>query len=341
MEIADALGTVTAGRDLTQPEAKAVFDAIMAGELTPAQIAAVLAALKTKGEAVAEIAGAAEAMRAVSAKVVADVPQLVDTCGTGGSGAAKRFNVSTAAAFVAAAGGARVAKHGNRAMSSRSGSADVLEAAGAALDLDAEQVGRSIAEVGVGFLFAPNHHPAMRHAGPVRRELGIGTIFNLLGPLTNPAGAKRQVIGVFATEWQRPVAEVCRTLGSQHVLVVHGRGLDELATDGPSQVVELQGGRIESYAVAPANFGLAERGMEGLEAATPEASLALVRGALNGSNAAAADLVALNAGAALYAAGAATTLANGVTLAQDVIATGQAAEKFREFIDFTRLAAAA
>ena len=341
MEIADALGTVTAGRDLTQPEAKAVFDAIMAGELTPAQIAAVLAALKTKGEAVAEIAGAAEAMRAVSAKVVADVPQLVDTCGTGGSGTAKRFNVSTAAAFVAAAGGARVAKHGNRAMSSRSGSADVLEAAGAALDLSAEQVGRSIAEVGVGFLFAPNHHPAMRHAGPVRRQLGIGTIFNLLGPLTNPAGAKRQVIGVFAAEWQRPVAEVCCALGSQHVLVVHSRGLDELATDGPSQVVELQGGRIESYAIAPADFGMAERGMEALEAATPEASLALVRGALNGSNAAAADLVALNAGAALYAAGAATTLANGVTLAQDVIATGQAAEKFREFIDFTRLAAAA
>ena len=340
MEIADALGALTAGRDLTRPEAKAVFDAIMAGELTPAQIAAVLAALKTKGESVAEIAGAAEAMRAVSAKVVVDAPQLVDTCGTGGSGTAKRFNVSTAAAFVATAGGARVAKHGNRAMSSRSGSADVLEAAGAALDLTPEQVGRGIADVGVGFLFAPNHHPAMRHAGPVRRELGIGTIFNLLGPLTNPAGAKRQLIGVFAAEWQRPMAEVCQALGSQHVLVVHSRGLDELAIDGPSQVVELRDGRVESYTVAPADFGLAERGMEALEAATPEASLALVRGALNGSNEAAADLVALNAGAALYAAGAATTLAHGVTLAQDVIATGQATEKFREFIDFTRLAAA-
>ena len=340
MEIADALGTVTAGRDLTRPQAKAVFDGIMAGELTPAQIAAVLAALKTKGESVAEIAGAAEAMRAVSAKVVMDAPHLVDTCGTGGSGAAKRFNVSTAAAFVAAAGGARVAKHGNRAMSSRSGSADVLEAAGAALDLTPEQVGRGIADVGVGFLFAPNHHPAMRHAGPVRRELGIGTVFNLLGPLTNPAGAKRQVIGVFAAEWQRPMAEVCQALGSQHVLVVHSRGLDELAIDGPSQVVELRDGRVESYAIAPADLGLAQRGMEALEAATPEASLALVRGALNGSNEAAADLVALNAGAALYAAGAATTLAHGVTLAQDVIATGQATEKFREFIDFTRLAAA-
>ena len=340
MEFADALGTLTAGRDLTRPQAKAVFDAIMAGELTPAQIAAVLAALKTKGEAVAEIAGAAEAMRAVSAKVTVDAPQLVDTCGTGGSGTAKRFNVSTAAAFVAAAGGARVAKHGNRAMSSRSGSADVLEAAGAALDLAPEQVGRGIADVGVGFLFAPNHHPAMRHAGPVRRELGIGTVFNLLGPLTNPAGAKRQVIGVFAAEWQCPMAEVCQALGSQHVLVVHSRGLDELAIDGPSQVVELRDGRVESYAIAPADFGMAERGMEALEAATPEASLALLRGALNGSNEAAADLVALNAGAALYAAGAATTLANGVTLAQDVIATGQATEKFREFIDFTRLAAA-
>ena len=340
MDVAATLATVTAGRDLTQAEAKAVFDSIMAGELTPAQIAAVLAALKTKGETSAEIAGAAQAMCAVSAKVTVDAPQLVDTCGTGGAGAAKRFNVSTAAAFVAAAAGAQVAKHGNRAMSSRSGSADVLEAAGARLGLDAEQVGRCIAEVGVGFLFAPNHHPAMRHAGPVRRELGIGTVFNLLGPLTNPAGAGSQVIGVFAAEWQRPMAEVCQALGSRHVLVVHSGGLDELAIDGPSQVVELADGRVQQYEIAPADFGLKQRSMDALGAETPDASLALVRAALNGSNEAAADMVALNAGAALYAAGAATTLAHGVTLAQDVIATGQATEKFREFIDFTRLAAA-
>lgn len=340
MDVATTLATVTAGRDLTQAEAKSVFDGIMAGELTPAQIAAVLAALKTKGETSAEIAGAAQAMRAVSAKVTVDALQLVDTCGTGGAGAAKRFNVSTAAAFVAAAAGAQVAKHGNRAMSSRSGSADVLEAAGARLGLEAEQVGRCIAEVGVGFLFAPNHHPAMRHAGPVRRELGIGTVFNLLGPLTNPAGAGSQVIGVFAAEWQRPMAEVCQALGSRHVLVVHSRGLDELAIDGASQVVELADGGLRQYEVTPADFGLKERSMDALGAETPAASLALVRAALNGRNEAAADMVALNAGAALYAAGAATTLAHGVTLAQDVIATGQATEKFREFIDFTRLAAA-
>ena len=339
-DVAKALATLTAGEDLTQAEARSVFDAIMAGELTPAQIAGVLVALKSKGESVAEITGAAAAMRAVSAKVAVQAPHLVDTCGTGGSGGAKRFNVSTAAAFVAAAAGAQVAKHGNRAMSSRSGSADVLEAAGAALGLDAAQVGRCIDAVGVGFLFAPNHHPAMRHAGPVRRELGIGTVFNLLGPLTNPANAPCQVVGVFAAEWQRPLAEVCQVLGSRHVLVVHSRGLDELAIDGASQVVELVGGRIDAYEVAPADFGLPERSMDDLGAATPEASLALVRAALNGSNETAADLVALNAGAALYAADAATTLAHGVTLAQDVIATGQAAEKFREFVDFTRLAAA-
>ena len=337
MTMPEALAALAAGRNLEQAEAKAVFDAIMAGEAAPAQIAAVLMGLKAKGESVEEIAGAALAMRAVSTKVAVDAPHLVDTCGTGGSGGAKRFNISTAAAFAAAAGGAHVAKHGNRAMSSKSGSADVLEAAGVELDLSPGQVGRCIAEVGVGFLFAPSHHPAMRHAGPVRRELGVGTVFNLLGPLTNPAGAKRQTIGVFDAAWQRPLAEVCQALGAEHVLVVHSDGLDELSVHAPSQIVELADGRIDAYEIAPSDVGLRQRPIDALAAETPAASLALVRAALNGSNEAAADIVALNAGAALYAAGVCATLSAGVVLAQDVIATGQASEKLAELVSLTRM----
>lgn len=337
MEVSSILDALAQGRGLQQTQAKSAFDGIMAGAWTPAQIAALLMGLKAKGETVAEIAGAAQAMRAVSAKVEVSAPNLLDTCGTGGSGSAKRFNISTAAAFVAAAAGARVAKHGNRGMSSKSGSADLLEAAGAELQLDPEQVGRCILEAGVGFLFAPNHHPAMRHAGPVRRELGIGTVFNLLGPLTNPAGAKRQVLGVFAAEWQRPLAQVCQLLGSERVLVVHSDGLDELSVHAPSQVVELADGSVSSYEIAPSDFGLRQRPVDDLRAQTPAQSLALVRAALAGSDELASDIVALNAGAAIYAAGVGTSLASGVALAQDVVASGQATEKFKEFVDLTRM----
>ena len=337
MQMNEALESLAAGRNLDRDQTRSVFDAIMAGEATPAQIAGVLVGLKAKGETVEEITGAVQAMRAVSTKVDIDVPNLVDTCGTGGSGAAKRFNISTAAAFVAAAAGAHVAKHGNRGASSASGSADVLEAAGANLELEPGDVGRCIREVGLGFLFAVRHHAAMRFAGPVRRELGIGTIFNLLGPLTNPAGAKRQVLGVFAPAWQRPLAEVGHALGSERVLVVHSDGLDELSLQGPSAIVELDGGNVDAYEVSPADFGLREQAMDGLRADTPAASLALVRAALNESNEPASDIVALNAGAAIYASGVATTLANGVALAQDVIASGQAAEKLKEFVDLTKM----
>ena len=336
MSIAQAIATLAGGRDLTQSESETVFATIMGGQATPAQIAAVLVGLKAKGETVGEIAGAALAMRAVSTKVAVDAPHLVDTCGTGGSGGAKRFNVSTAAAFVAAAAGAVVAKHGNRAMSSKSGSADVLEAAGANLALSPEQVARCIREVGVGFLFAPSHHPAMRHAGPVRKELGIGTVFNLLGPLTNPAGARRQVLGAFAAEWLRPLAEVSAALGAEHVLVVHAAGLDEISIAGPSRIVELAGGQIQSYDMAPSDFGMRQRSMAELRADTPSRSLALVKGALNGSVEAAADIVALNAGAALYAAGVAESLSGGVTLAREVVGNGQAAAKLDEFVAATR-----
>lgn len=335
MEFGDALARLIEKRDLTQAEAQAVFEAMMAGRLAPAQIAAVLVALRAKGETVPEIAGAARAMRAAATQVEGlPADGLVDTCGTGGSGGAKLFNVSTAAAFVAAAAGVRVAKHGNRAATSKSGSADVLEAAGARLDLTPEQVARCVAELGVGFLFAPNHHPAMRYAGPVRRELGVGTLFNLLGPLTNPAGALRQVIGVSAPRWQRPLAEAARELGARHVLVVHSDGLDEMSIHAPSRIEELRDGRVHRYEVAPSDFDLAQRPVDELRARTPRESLRLVEHALRGRVEAAADVVALNAGAAIYVAGGCHSLQSGVARAQEIIASGAAAERFAQYVDY-------
>lgn len=325
-----ALGGLVAGRGLTRAEAREAFAVIMAGEATPVQIGALLIALRMRGESAEEIAGAAEAMRRRAVKVRVDVPHLVDTCGTGGSGPAKRFNVSTAAAFVAAGAGAHVAKHGNRAATSQSGSADALEALGVHLGLTPEQIGRCISEVGIGFMFAPAHHGAMRHAAPVRRELGVRTVFNLLGPLTNPAGAERQLIGVFAPEWQRTVAEVAGLLGAQRALVVHAQGLDELSIAGPTHVVELDAGRVREYDVAPEDFGLSRHDAGGLRATSPAESAALIREALGNAGGAAAELVALNAGAAIYAAGVAPSLADGVAMAQDVIASGRATERLAE-----------
>ena len=339
MDMQGALERLSAGDHLTQEETRAVFDIVMAGEATPAQIGGVLMALRVLGESTAEVAGAAQAMRAVSTKVAVDVPHLVDTCGTGGSGAAKLFNVSTAAAFAAAAAGAHVAKHGNRGMTSKSGSADVLEAAGVRLDLDPEQIARCITEVGIGFLFAQAHHTAMRHAGPVRRELGVRTVFNVLGPLTNPANATRQVIGVFARDWQRRVAEVAALLGAERVLVVHSDGLDELSVAGPSHVVELDAGNITEYDIEPADFGLATHRIDGLRADSPAASLTLIEAALSDADAAAADLVALNAGAAIYASGVTLSLSDGVAMAQDVIGTGQAYERLSELARISQLIA--
>ena len=335
----EAIAILCAGRNLERDQTREVFDAIMGGTVTPPQIAGVLVALKAKGETADEITGAAEAMRAVSTKVDVDVPNLVDVCGTGGSGGAKRFNVSTAAAFVVAAAGAHVAKHGNRGATSKSGSADLLEEAGASLELAPDGVARCIREIGVGFMFAQRHHGAMRHAMPVRRDLGVGTVFNLLGPLTNPAGARRQLLGVFAPQWQETMAAVAKALGSLHVLVVHCDGLDELSIHAPSRVVELKDGQIETYEVSPQDFGLLERPVDGLHADSPAESLRLVRSALSGTDEAAADIVALNGGAGIYAAGIAQSLADGVTMATDLIASGQAAEKFREFADFTRMLA--
>lgn len=337
MNLSDALNHLAEGGDLSVSEAHAVFGQIMTGEASPPQIAGVLMSLRTKGEVASEVTGAAQAMRDASTKVNVDVPHLVDTCGTGGSGSNKLFNVSTAAAFVAAAGGAHVAKHGNRGASSKSGSADVLETAGLSLDLDAVQVGRCISEIGVGFLFAQVHHTAMRFAGPVRQALGVRTIFNMLGPLTNPASVRKQVIGVFSTDIQQLIANAAMELGSEHVLVVHSQGLDEFSVTGPTHVVELRNQTIDEYDVHPTDFGIQNHDIGSLRADTPEASLALIKQALTADqNPAARDLVALNSGAALYASGVATDLKRGFELAIDLISTGQANEKLKELVDFAR-----
>jgi anthranilate phosphoribosyltransferase len=336
-EVQRLLAALADRRDLSRDETHTLFAAIMSGGATDAQIGAALAALHVKGETVEEITGAALAMRERSTKVEVDVPYLVDTCGTGGSGKAKLFNISTAAAFVAAAAGAHVAKHGNRAASSRSGSADVLEAGGVSLALTPLQVARCIREVGVGFLFAVTHHAAMRHAIGPRRELGFRTLFNLLGPLTNPAGARRQLVGVFDPAWQRPLAEVLRDLGAEHVLLVHADGLDEISLASESLVIELRHGRIDDYTIAPEDFGIARRPLTGLAAGSVHESLALVRESLDAPDSAAAEIVALNAGAAIYASGVATSLGRGVAMAQDAIAAGLAAERFAELARITAL----
>ena len=338
MDLSEALTHIIDGEKLNQANTKAIFDTIMAGEASPAQIGGILMALRVRGESPEEIAGAAEAMRQVSTKVTVDVANLVDTCGTGGSGSSKLFNISTAAAFVVAGAGGHVAKHGNRRMTSQSGSADLLEAAGVNIALTPEQIARCIREIGVGFLFAQAHHSAMRYAGPIRQELRVRTIFNLLGPLTNPAGAERQLIGVFAPEWQQPMAEVAKLLGSTHAMVVHANGLDELSIAGTSNIVELKDGEIQQYTIEPEDFGIATQTVADLQADSPASSLELVRHSLSGDDATgAADIVALNAGAAIYVAGIADTLANGVAMAEDSIASGLAAEKLAELTRVSRL----
>ncbi len=338
MNITEALARLVEHQNLTQADTQAVFHQIMSGEATPAQIGAFLAAMRVKGETPAELAGAANTMRELSTKVDVEHPNLVDTCGTGGSGS-KLFNISTAAAFVAAAAGARVAKHGNRKMTSFCGSADLLEAAGVSLALSPEQILHCINEVGVGFMFAQAHHSAMRFAGPVRQEIGIRTMMNVLGPMTNPAGATRQVIGVFSPDWQKKMAEVLQLLGTQHALVVHSSGLDEIRLEAPTAVVELKDGAITEYQISPEQFGIEV--ISGAEAAltadSTEASLDLVRQALSDADSPAADIVSLNAGAAIYVSGVATTLAHGVTMAQDAIAAGLAKERFDELVRVTRM----
>ena len=337
MDIKGALARIVEGGDLTQNESAAVFQEIMTGVATPAQMGAFLAAIRVKGETPAELAGAALTMRALSTRVEVEHANLVDTCGTGGSGT-KLFNISTAAAFVAAAAGAHVAKHGNRKMTSFCGSADLLEAAGVNLQLSPEQIATCVLEVGVGFMFAQAHHSAMRFAGPVRQEIGIRTMMNVLGPMTNPAGARRQVIGVFSDTWQLPMAEVLKLLDCEHAMIVHSNGLDEIRLDAPSSVVELKNGEISQYQIAPTDFGIDQRDVNAeLSADSVESSLALVRQALSEPDSAAADIVSLNAGAAIYVSGVATTHANGVLMAQDAIASGLARERLDELARITSM----
>ena len=340
MNMPEAIARVIAGQNLDREEMLDVMRLIMTGEATPAQIGGFLVGLRIKGETVDEVVAAATVMRELATRVDVPVKGLVDTCGTGGSGSNK-FNVSTASAFAAAAAGARVAKHGNRRASSKVGSADLLEAAGARLDLSPDKVGRCIEQVGVGFLFALNHHGAMKHAIGPRREMTVRTIFNVLGPLTNPAGAKRQVLGVYDPAWVRPLAEVLKALGSEHVMIVHSDDhLDEISVSAPSQVAELRDGDIREYRISPSDFAIALSPLSELVVETVDDSLNLVKAALAGTHGGARDMVALNAGAAIYVSGQARSLAAGVEMALDAIGSGLASEKFKEFVDFTQQLAA-
>jgi anthranilate phosphoribosyltransferase len=326
MDMQSAIRAVSERRDLGQRDMQAVMRLIMTGQATPAQIGGFLVGLHMKGETVDEIAAAAAVMREFATRVEVSGPHLVDTCGTGGDGAST-FNISTASALVSAAAGARVAKHGNRSVSSKSGSADVLEAAGVRLDLSPAQVAACIDQTGVGFLFAPQHHGATKHAIGPRREMGIRTVFNLLGPLTNPAGAPNQVLGVFSSQWLEPLAHVLKQLGSEHVLVVHAKdGLDEISIGAPTQVAELKHGEISVYTIKPEDFGLPRAALTALKVDDAAQSLAMIRRVLANEPGPARDIVLLNAGAAIYAAGLVASLAEGVTRASEVLANGRARE---------------
>ena len=339
MDIKEALNRVANQLDLNTAEMQDVMRQIMTGQCTDAQIGAFLMGMRMKSETIDEIVGAVMVMRELATAVEIDLNHAVDTCGTGGDGA-NIFNVSSAAAFVVAAAGGKVAKHGNRAVSGKSGSADLLEAAGIYLELTPAQIARCIEHVGVGFMFAPAHHGAMRFAAPARRELGLRTLFNMLGPLSNPAGVKHQVMGVFSQALCRPMAEVLQRLGAKHVLVVHAQdGLDELSLAAPTFIAELKNGEISEYRVQPEDFGIKSQSLIGLSVEGATESLALIRDALgkrkteNGQKA--ADMIELNAGAALYAADIASSLKEGVAMAQDAILSGLALEKLDELVSFT------
>ena len=340
MDIKEALNRVVNQLDLTTEEMQDVMRLIMTGQCTDAQIGAFLMGMRMKSETIEEIVGAVSVMRELVTRVeLSTLDHVVDVVGTGGDGA-NIFNVSSAATFVVAAAGGKVAKHGNRAVSGKTGSADVLEAAGIYLDLKPEQVARCIESIGVGFMFAQVHHKAMKYAAGPRRELGLRTLFNMLGPLTNPAGVKRQVVGVFSQALCRPLAEVLKRLGSEHILVVHSRdGLDEVSLAAPTHVAELKDGEVTEYQIQPEDFGIKSQSLIGLTVGSPQESLELIRDALgkrkteNGQKA--ADMIVLNAGAALYAADLASSLKEGVRLAQDALHTGLAREKLDELASFT------
>ena len=336
MDIQSALREVVESRDLSFTDMHAVMESIMSGDATSAQIAGLLIALRMKGETIDEIAAAASVMREFAVRVEVDIKPLIDTCGTGGDGIGT-FNISTAAAFVTAAAGGHIAKHGNRAASSASGSADVLEAAGARIDLAPGRIADCIREVGVGFMFAPAHHGATRHAAGPRRELGTRTLFNVLGPLTNPANADRQLMGVFDPRWVPRAAAVLQRLGVEHALVVCAEdGMDEISISGITHVAELKLGEVRTYDIEPGTFGIERQGSGPLAAADPHASLAIINGVFDGEDGAASDIVALNAGAAIYVGGLAPDLDTGVRRARNVLAAGAARETFASFVAYTQ-----
>jgi anthranilate phosphoribosyltransferase len=332
MDMQAAIRAITERRDLSRAEMSEVMHLIMTGQATPAQIGGFLIGMRMKGETADELTAAAQVMRELAARVEIGGEHLVDIVGTGGDGSST-FNISTASAIVVAAAGGRVAKHGNRAVSSKSGSADLLEAAGVKLDLQPGQVRKCIDEIGVGFMFAPMHHSAMKHAVGPRKEMGVRTLFNLLGPLTNPAGAQHQVLGVFGKHWVEPVAEVLRQLGSTHALVVHSRdGMDEISVAAPTDVAELKDGYIRCYQIVPEEFGFARGDLAALKVADAQESLAIIRDVLDGKPGPARDIVVLNAGAAVYAADLVDTLAAGIAKAAEVIDSGAAREKLAALV---------
>ena len=330
----EALWRLAAGEHLTREETEELFGQLMDGLVSEPIKAALLVALRMKGESVPEIAGAAAAMRRRSVHIRHNLEGVVDTCGTGGDGRGT-FNISTAAALVAAAAGVCVAKHGNRSVSSRSGSADVLAALGVKIEIDPETSARALETVGITFLFAPILHPAMREVMPVRRELGMRTIFNVLGPLTNPAGARRQVMGVYADSLVEPIGQVLRDLGAEHALVVHGAdGLDEITTTGPTHVAEVRDGEVRTFTLEPARFGIARTKVEDLAGGGPEDNAALMHRVLGGEPGPLADITALNAGAAIYVAGLAPGLEEGYGKAREILASGAGARKLAELRGF-------
>lgn len=339
MVFKEVLGQLLERHDLTQEAMLGVMRQVMGGELTQAQISAFLIALRAKGETVDEIAAAAMVMRELSTKVdIQDRSHLIDTCGTGGDGI-QTFNVSTVSAFVAAAAGAKVAKHGGRSVSSTCGSADVLEALGVNVNQTPQQVAASVNGIGIGFMFAPNHHSAMKHAAPVRRELGVRTLFNLLGPMTNPANARRQIMGVFDQSLTAKLAKVLQQLGSEHVLVVHGAdGMDEISFTGDTFVAELKNGQVKEYRINPAQLGLALHALKDIQIQNAEESKAMILAVLNGKPGAARDIVLMNAGAAIYVSGLVDTMQAGVDKAAAVIDSGAALEKLHQLISYSNQA---
>jgi anthranilate phosphoribosyltransferase len=334
--IQDALAQLLDGKDLSRAEARRVMDAIMSGAATPAQIGGFLVALRLKGETAEEIAGSAEAMRAHAVAVRPERDDLVDTAGTGGDGG-RTFNISTAAALLAAAAGAGVAKHGNRSVSSASGSADVLEALGFRLDLSPEQIARSIDELGFGFMFAPTHHPAMKHAGPVRHELAARTVFNVLGPLTNPAGARAQVVGVYSAALVPVIADVLAQLGARRAFVVHGAGaIDELSPAGVNLVCEVVDGTVRSREIDPVDLGIDRCDPEELRGGTPAENAQKIREVFAGGNGGRRSAILLNAAGAIAAGGHAEDLREGIGIARDALDSGAATQKLDELIAFSR-----